>query len=125
MATWNELVAIEPRLNGVLVDALAMNVTAGDGFCMNDCWYGRGEFNPRRRRNRASPTAVALADMNPLDALLSPTGEPTRPGFKARVEALVGWDRIEADALRSENAYHVAYQTIYNALPSCRHDWEH
>ncbi len=44
-----------------------------------------------------------------------------RHGFKARVCALVGWDRAGGPPeLRTHQAYDVAYQTLYAALPDCR-----
>jgi hypothetical protein len=44
-----------------------------------------------------------------------------RRGFKARMCALVGWDREHGPSeLRTHRAYDVAYQTLYDALPDCR-----
>lgn len=42
-----------------------------------------------------------------------------RPGFKHRLSELVGFD-AEREALATSEAYDVAYQTIYDALPPCR-----
>jgi hypothetical protein len=42
-------------------------------------------------------------------------------GFKPRLRRLVGWDRPDGHpALTSCEAYDLAYQTIYEALPPCR-----
>ena len=43
-------------------------------------------------------------------------------GFKAMVCRLVGWDRVRPPTeLMSIEAYDLAYQTCYDALPDCRH----
>lgn len=39
--------------------------------------------------------------------------------FKPRVCALVGWDAADG-RLAFDQAYDVAYQTIYDALPPCK-----
>ena len=47
-------------------------------------------------------------------------------GFKDRLVHLVGWGRrdLPADAvLRSRRAYDVAYERLYEVLPSCRNCW--
>lgn len=46
-------------------------------------------------------------------------------GFKDRMAALVGWGREEegaapADFLTTEEAYDLAYTTLYDLLPPCR-----
>ena len=45
-----------------------------------------------------------------------------RQGIKPRLLKLVGWERRIAGPaeLRTEQAYDIAYDTIYNLLPSCR-----
>jgi hypothetical protein len=45
-------------------------------------------------------------------------GEP----LKDSVSRLVGWERKEHPLLGTEGAYDVAYETIYEALPNCRHE---
>jgi hypothetical protein len=40
-------------------------------------------------------------------------------GLKARLSRLVGWDAAREE-LRTEEAYDLAYDTIYRALPNCR-----
>lgn len=44
------------------------------------------------------------------------------PGIKPRLKRLVGWGRrgTEIEALGGTHAYDVAYQTLYNLLPSCK-----
>jgi hypothetical protein len=43
------------------------------------------------------------------------------PGFKPRVERLVGWGRPGTDpVLGSSDAYDVATTVLYDALPNCR-----
>jgi hypothetical protein len=41
--------------------------------------------------------------------------------FKPRLLSLAGWE-AENPILRSSEAYDVAYETIYEALPDCRHE---
>jgi hypothetical protein len=49
-------------------------------------------------------------------------GDPGHePGFKARLEALVGPRLGKKGLLGSQEAYEVAAQTISEALPKCRH----
>jgi hypothetical protein len=43
-----------------------------------------------------------------------------RPGIKQRLSALVGWGRKGDPVLGTCEAYDVAYETIYEALPNCR-----
>jgi hypothetical protein len=40
--------------------------------------------------------------------------------FKPRLLLLVGWE-AESPRLRSSEAYDIAYETLYEALPDCRH----
>jgi hypothetical protein len=42
--------------------------------------------------------------------------------FKERMSQLVGWDRRGDPVLGTMDAYDVAYKTLYNALPDCRHE---
>jgi hypothetical protein len=44
-------------------------------------------------------------------------------GFKDRLCRLVGWDRKGHPVLGTMQAYDVAYETIYDALPDCRDCW--
>ena len=44
-----------------------------------------------------------------------------RPSIKAKMSALVGWTAPGQDPrLKTTQAYDVALQTLYNALPNCR-----
>ena len=47
------------------------------------------------------------------------TGE-WKKGFRQRLEELVGWKREPHPILGTREAYEVAYQTLYRALPDCR-----
>lgn len=42
--------------------------------------------------------------------------------FKPELCRLVGWE-AENPALRTEEAYDLAYDTIYDVLPPCRNCW--
>ncbi|WP_162490072.1 hypothetical protein [Neomoorella thermoacetica] len=46
-----------------------------------------------------------------------------RGGLKERLLPLVGW-LASNPALRTSEAYDLAYHTIYNALPDCQHEEE-
>jgi hypothetical protein len=43
-----------------------------------------------------------------------------RPSLKGKLLELVGWYAQGDGLLRTEQAYKVAYHTIYEALPDCR-----
>ncbi len=44
-------------------------------------------------------------------------------GLRGRVSALVGWDVEDDDSvLGTRGAYDLAYDTVYDALPCCRHN---
>jgi hypothetical protein len=40
-------------------------------------------------------------------------------GFKQRLCSLVGWEAAH-ESLRTQDAYDIAYDKIYEALPNCR-----
>lgn len=42
-------------------------------------------------------------------------------GLKSQLCHIVGWDAIDP-RLQTSEAYDVAYETIYGALPDCQHD---
>jgi hypothetical protein len=49
-------------------------------------------------------------------------GTYAEAGLKDRLVKLVGWEAEKNDkTLRSGKAYDLAYKTIYDALPYCRH----
>jgi hypothetical protein len=43
-----------------------------------------------------------------------------QPGLKNRLRRLVGWEAGQGGMLRTREAYDLAFQTIYQALPDCR-----
>nr|WP_321503257.1 hypothetical protein [uncultured Dethiosulfovibrio sp.] len=47
-------------------------------------------------------------------------GNESYEGLKERLEDLVGWFAAKPE-LRNEQDYDIAYDTIYNLLPSCEH----
>jgi len=91
--TFNDLVALEPRLAHLLTEAQGHKPTRK--FCANQTWYGYFGFS----------------------------------GLKDKLLRLVGWKRETAPdgatdvakekTLKSSQAYSVAYQTVYHALPDC------
>jgi hypothetical protein len=42
------------------------------------------------------------------------------PGLKGKLCRLVGWKAEQGGALRTSEAYDLAYRTVYRALPDCR-----
>lgn len=91
--TWQKLTELEPRLVGVLHEAQAVTDDPGKpSFCANRVWYGYDEPGPGPR------------------------------GLKGKISALVGWHSTnpEHPVLGSEEAYSIAYRTVYDALPDCR-----
>jgi hypothetical protein len=86
--TFEELAALEPRLNHLLAEARSYHEKKYRRFCANAVWYGY------------------------------PGHEP---GLKQGLSELVGWESGQKGLLGSREAYDVAYQTLYQALPNCRH----
>jgi hypothetical protein len=84
--TFDELMALEPRLGVLLREAKAHQQRKG--FCANAVWYGYDGSG----------------------------------GLKGRLLMLVGWERRPRhEVLNTQEAYDVAYETIYRALPDCNH----
>ena len=91
--TFKDLVALEPRLADLLIEAQGHKPTRR--FCANEAWYGYFGFS----------------------------------GLKGKLVRLVGWgretppdgatDAAKEETLKSSQAYSVAYQTVYRALPDC------
>jgi hypothetical protein len=93
---WEWLVKWEPRLFLLLEEARGYRDIARKNpeFCANAVWYGYDK----------------------------------EPSMKERLSSMVGWDvRGICDpwkTLGSEESYDLAYDTIYAALPNCRHkEW--
>lgn len=81
----------QPALMDLYKEACAIKDDASTAsFCAHDHWYGYSEY----------------------------------PGLKKRLARLVGWDATlepeQPGMLASQYAYDIAYDTIYEALPSCR-----
>jgi hypothetical protein len=91
--TFNDLVALEPRLAHLLTEARSHKPSRK--FCANEAWYGYFGFS----------------------------------GLKGKLLRLVGWgretppdgatDAAKEETLKSSQAYDVAYETVYRALPDC------
>lgn len=86
-----QLVKLQPRLNDLRAEIRSIQHRAlPQYFCANAVWYGE----------RA--------------------GYDGYPGIKPRVEELVGWHAGHPDTLvNSQEAYHVAYNSLYELLPDC------
>jgi len=93
--TWARLVRLEPRLARVLAAAKAIDPGDNPHYCANRSWYGYDDH--------------------------------AGGGLRGRVGQLVGWGRRGqpgvAPALTTSEAFDIAYQTVYDALPGCRGCW--
>lgn len=88
---WQRLASLEPRLGTLLGESRSIERPSEGYFCANDIWYGHNGWQ----------------------------------GFAPRVLHLVGWlrsrdDKDEHPELHSSEAYELAIDTIYDALPDCR-----
>ena len=93
--SWEELVALEPALQQLLDDIRRVkDDKRRPSFCTNHWWYGRPTW---------------------LD-------EDEDDGFRGRLIDLVGYVAMRPDEprLRTSDAYMIAYDTLYDALPGCR-----
>lgn len=90
---WNQLVSIECRLDRVLSTARSFKADDNPLFCQNHIWYG------------------VTFDVPGVGQGIS---------LKEAVSRLVGWDAWHPK-LKTEAAYDLAYDTVYDALPPCRH----
>jgi hypothetical protein len=87
---WRELIKLEPRLKELYEEISAIKDHGGEAFCANAVWYGYGSYREDG-------------------------------GFKSRLSQLVGWHAGRVDKrLKSMDAYSIAYDKLYNALPNCR-----
>lgn len=91
--TWASLVQLEPKL-GRLLDEAQRHKDNGVApeYCANAIWFGWRQFDGH--------------------------------GIKERLCELVGWERVSkanVGVLGTSEAYDIAYETIYDALPNCRH----
>lgn len=90
MSEFLDLVKLEPELMDLYEEAISHQGTTNKKFCANAVWYGYGEFK--------------------------------HCGIKGRLTELIGWYRIGGShpILSTQMSWHVAYKTIYGALPDCR-----
>ena len=115
--------------------------------CCPECGWTRPKDRARLRREGKLPTGYTamdpklgreftdlcilepqLLDLAQEAANVSSRGKPQfcanavwyAGGLKERLCKLVGWDRKPHPVLGTEEAYDVAYDTCYNALPDCR-----
>ncbi len=94
MLTWNDLVQMEPRLAELM--AQATEIKYGD---RDQLWYGSPDAREMQIHNGSSVS------------------------FKHRMSRLVGMhSHTNDEILISSEAYDVAYEALYAALPNCRHE---
>lgn len=92
MMTFEELERLEPELGLLMAEAKRHRRGKGKVFCANAVWYGY------------------------------PGTEFEGRGLKSRVVRLVGNHVKPRPILSTSEAYDVASQAIYKALPDCRGD---
>lgn len=98
--TWARLMELEPGLAAIFKRAADIKDDKSTAsFCANKAWYGQWV------RNEAAPY-----------------GYEFQYGLKRELKKLVGWVSINKDhpILGIPEAYSLAYQKIYGALPDCR-----
>jgi len=88
--TFNDLVALEPRLAHLLTEARSHKPSRK--FCANEAWYGCSGLKDKLLR-------------------LVGWGRETAPDGAT--------DVATEERLKSSHAYDVAYETVYQALPDC------
>ena len=91
--TFNDLVALEPRLAHLLTEARSHKPSRK--FCANEAWYGYFGFSGLK------------------DKLLRLVG------LKRETAPDGATDVAKEQTLKSSQAYDVAYETVYRALPDC------
>ena len=129
--TFDELCEAEPELRRLYMLASMIGRKRGKDFCANFVWY---EFiKPelcavvgRNRTARPMPDKTQNPFDNPVDILkaLSPKGEDMVDRGKEN-KFITDYNKAsycKDPILWSSRAYDIAYETIYNALPDCRHD---
>ena len=109
--SFDDLVQLEPRLAELeaRIKAHAKANHRKDRYCANAHWLHIPDFRRGRKRSIVEPS----------DSKLSVWENPDW-GFKRQLSALVGFD-AQKKALRSSEAYDIAYEHLYELLPSCRH----
>jgi hypothetical protein len=124
--TFDELCELEPRLRMLYDEAASIrDDPTQESFCANNVWYGyfdqRGKGFKSRLKRLVGELAGCAETPNTLG--IPETGEPVTMSMKDLMAAFL--EEVPADPatdprLRTSEAYDVAYETIYNALPDCR-----
>jgi hypothetical protein len=124
--TFDDLAKLEPKLSDLLLEAIAEQ--PGPTWCANAVWYGYGDRPSMRERlshlvgwergEPVEPEEVVGPDgmgkpITAAELVLKPLSE-----FKARPRGAPA-ESPEERLLKSSDAYDVAYDTIYGALPDC------
>jgi hypothetical protein len=111
---WEELLTWRPRLEDILFVATCLQRRKA-GFCANGVWHA--VFEPLVEHevgwNSRKPTCGVL-HVYSLEQL-----ENDEPEGGHTDECRGHW--AEQEWLRTSDAYDLAFQTIYRALPNCQH----
>lgn len=128
--TWERLVELEPRLGPLLAEIRAIKDNGRRmGFCANVRWYGYHEywgqgFKKQMARLVGWHRVPAGSDR--------PQSKPMRGDASRAFEVVSLWDLPEPEPLDMEaegperavlygsEAYDLAYNILYSALPHCR-----
>jgi hypothetical protein len=123
--TFDDLVAIEPKLGELLADA--KRYRGGPEFCANAVWYGYDGDESMKNRLEFLVGWDRGVERKPEPVGANGIGEPIavrelvlRPlsEFKVKPRGIPAKTPNEA-VLKSSDAYDMAYQTLYDALPDC------
>lgn len=93
--SWDEIVAIEPRIESLLRYTTWIIDPGGDYFCANEIWY-----------NLLKPQMVKLVGW----------GREWHPGIMIGPVVI----KNAADIMKEGRVYDLVYRKIYDALPGCR-----
>jgi hypothetical protein len=130
IARWDELASAEPDLHRLAAETRWMAAHAGRNACANEIWYGflKPQLEELVGWSRGYPRGVPPFEPsggwpadNPLHGISF--GDPEVVAHCDLVEASRYPATTETEAtLRSESAYDVAYEYLYDLLPDCKHD---
>lgn len=131
MERFDYLCEREPRLRTLFDLASMIGRKRGKDFCANFVWYefikpelcrlvGHGRKPSPRTDCKQAPIGSPVERLRSLRGKVHPSFEDGSPSVVVPVVNHASDE--QSDFLMSSMAYDIAYETIYNALPDCRHD---
>lgn len=120
MITFEEICTLEPELRRLHNTAKMIGRRRGKNFCANRIWYDM--FKPRLVTlvgwGRVASLPESLDDILDDDAVTCSMPALPKPSDVLEVQNLAS-DSTDS-RLWTPEAYELAYETIYSALPDCR-----